>query len=137
MHTTKVRVRYAETDQMGVAYNVNYFVWFEVGRTEYMRDINIPYKALEGKGIFMPVVENFCHYVKPAMYDQVLTINTKIAELKAATIKFQYEILNGVELLAEGYVRLAFTDKNMKPINLKKVDRELWETLNKYCEADE
>ncbi|SHF35507.1 acyl-CoA thioester hydrolase [Caldanaerobius fijiensis DSM 17918] len=137
MHTTKVRVRYAETDQMGVAYNVNYFIWFEVGRTEYMRDINIPYSLLEKKGIFMPVVENHCRYIKPALYDQLLTINTKITELRAASIKFQYEILDGEELLAEGYVKLAFTDKNMRPINMKKMYADLWEILDKYCEDDE
>lgn len=137
MHTTNIRVRYAETDQMGVAYNVDYFIWFEVGRTEYMRDINIPYSLLEEKGVFMPVVENHCRYIKPALYDHMLTVNTKITELKAASIKFQYEIRDGEELLAEGYVRLAFADKSMKPINFKKVYPDLWKILDMYCENHE
>lgn len=106
---TKVRVRYAETDQMGYVYYGNYAQYYEVGRVEALRQIGLSYKLLEESGIMMPVLELNCRYHKPARYDDLLTIRTIIDELPGIRMPFRYEVLNqeGV-LLNEGKTTLVF-----------------------------
>jgi acyl-CoA thioester hydrolase len=89
----RVRVRYAETDQMGVAYYANYLVWFEVGRNQYCHDCGFSYRDMEREtGLFLIVAESYCRYKTPARYDDELVVRTAIKELTRRTIKFVYEI---------------------------------------------
>jgi acyl-CoA thioester hydrolase len=93
-HSTQIRVRYGETDQMGYVYYGNYAVYFEVGRVEAMRNLGMSYKQLEQQGIMMPVLEHTSRYLQPATYDELLTLVTVIKELPRARITFYYEIYN-------------------------------------------
>jgi acyl-CoA thioester hydrolase len=90
---TRVRVRYAETDQMGVVYYANYFVWFEVGRTELLRSLGGTYKDLEAEGIFLPVIEASCTYSQASRYDDELDIRTTGKLLSPVRMEFQYEVV--------------------------------------------
>jgi acyl-CoA thioester hydrolase len=105
IYETTVRVRYAETDQMGVVYYSNFFVWFELGRVEMFRQMGFSYKDMEQKDdCFTVVGEAQCRYKRPAKYDDVLRIRTWIIEARKRTIRFGYEIVNDStgELLATG-----------------------------------
>lgn len=130
---SKVRVRYAETDAMGIVYHANYYVWFEVGRGDFMRDYRMSYKQMEEMGVIMPVVETHCRYRVPACYDDLLTIKTTVKELSPAKVRFGYQVYRDQDgtLLAEGETLHAFTDKNKRPMNLKKNYSELYDILLK------
>lgn len=114
-----VRVRYAETDQMGYVYYGNYATYFEVARVEALRAIGISYKELEAMGVMMPVLELKTKYLRPAKYDQNLTIKTMIKELPKVRIIFDYEVYNEAnQLLNVAQTTLVFVDANtMKPIS--------------------
>jgi acyl-CoA thioester hydrolase len=108
---TTVRVRYAETDQMGYVYYGNYAMYYEVGRVESLRQLGLTYKSLEGMGIMMPVLENHSRYKAPARYDEALTIRTTIKEKPGVRITFFYEIYNDEKkLVNEGETQLVFID---------------------------
>ena len=110
---TEYRVTFSDTDAMGVVYYANYFHWFEIGRTEFFRTLGIPYKELDARGFVTPVVEAYCKFIKPARYDEVLLIDTLVSELKRATIRFEYSVIqkkDGLKL-AEGYTVHAFLNK--------------------------
>jgi len=104
--TTQVRVRYAETDQMGIVYYANYLVWFEIGRVELLRSLGLAYSQLEKEHeCILPVVEASCRYRSPARYDDEILIETRPALLRGSVLKFAYRILRKGEqptLLAEG-----------------------------------
>lgn len=114
---TTVRVRYAETDQMGYVYYGNYAMYYEVGRVESLRQLGLTYKALEEMGIMMPVLENHSRYKAPARYDELLTVKTTIKELPGVRITFYYEIFNEEKkLVNEGQTQLVFIDmKSNRP----------------------
>lgn len=109
---TEFRVRYAETDAMGVAHHTSYLVWFEVGRTEYTRAVGLPYRDVEEDGVRLVVVEASCRFHRPARYDDLVVIRTTVREVTKATLTFGYEVyLKGVRaLLAEGHTVHAATD---------------------------
>lgn len=107
----KIRVRYGETDQMGVVYHANYASYFEVGRTEWLRQYGITYKSMEENGIMLPVVSLNIKYKNSARYDDLLIVKTSIAKLPMASIEFNYELINEKdELLATGNTVLVFID---------------------------
>lgn len=109
----KVRVRYAETDQMGVVYHGNYAQYFEMGRVEWLRNMGVSYKSMEESGVMLPVVNLSMDYKKPARYDDVLTVKTIFKSQTSVKIEFDYEIYNEKgELLTIGYSKLVFV--NMK-----------------------
>lgn len=114
---TTVRVRYAETDQMGYVYYGNYAMYYEVGRVESLRQLGLTYKALEEMGIMMPVLENHSRYKAPARYDELLTVKTTIKELPGVRITFYYELFNEEKkLVNEGQTQLVFIDmKSNRP----------------------
>ena len=91
LRCTRVRVRYADTDQMGVVYYANYFVWFEVGRNEWLRDSGWTYREMEAAGISLPVIEAHCEYRQPARYDDEIEIRTEAKTLSPVRIRFDYE----------------------------------------------
>lgn len=101
----EARVRYSETDQMGVAHNKSYFEWFEIGRTEYCRQKKIPYKDIEHSGFFLVVAEAFCRYKKPLRYDDIILIRVVLEEMAPKKAVFAYEILAKEDrtLAASGY----------------------------------
>jgi len=111
-----IRVIYADTDAMGIVYHANYIKWFEIGRTELMRDVGIVYADLEREGYYLPVTQLYCHYLAPARYDDCLRIETAIDYFRRASIKFDYEIRNesGDKVLLEGYTVHAFTNREGK-----------------------
>ena len=107
------RVRYAETDQMGVVYHSNYVDYLEIGRTEWLRKLGFTYKEMEEKGIILPVIHLQIDYKKSAKYDDLLTIETKLVNRPVVKIAFDYKIRNeSGELLAEASTVLAFMDKH-------------------------
>ncbi len=116
------RVSYQETDSMGVVYYANYLHWFEIGRTEYIRSRGIAYRDLEDKGLFLPVREATCRYYKPARYDDIVAIGSRIESFGRASITFTYEIRseNKEQLLATGSSQLAAVGKNGRPVALPK-----------------
>ncbi|WP_338409207.1 thioesterase family protein [uncultured Flavobacterium sp.] len=113
-----VRVRYAETDQMGVVYHGNYAQYFEMGRVEWLRNIGISYKWMESSGVMLPVVSLTINYKKPARYDDLITVKTIFKKQTSVKIEFDYEIYNEKqELLTTAYSMLVFVDmKTSKPI---------------------
>ncbi len=115
--STKTRVRYSETDQMGVVYHGNYAQFFEMGRTEWLRSLGVTYKDMEMNGIILPVVSLNLIFIKSALYDDILTIHTYLKKEPMVKIEFNYEIKNQLdELICTGSSVLAFMNsKNMKP----------------------
>lgn len=115
--TTQVRVRYMEVDQSGFVYNGHYATYYEVGRTEALRSMGSTYKKMEESGIVMPLVNQYFRYHKPAKYDDLLTITTRIPHMPEARIRFEYEIHNqNGELLNTGYNELMFLNiKRQRP----------------------
>lgn len=128
---TKIRVRYGETDKMGYVYYGVYPLYFEVGRTELMREFNFPYSKIEEMGIMLPVLSLDIKYFKPAKYDDLLTVKTVLKELPLARITFYYQIFNqNNELLNEGTTTLVFVDeKTRRP---KKAPEDLLKSLAKH-----
>ncbi len=111
---TQIRVRYAETDQMGVVYHSNYFPYFESARAESIRQLGFTYADMEKMGVIMPVIDVHCRYLRPARYDDLLTIKTMLKELPVHhKIEFHHEVLNEKgELLAVGKIILYFMEAN-------------------------
>jgi acyl-CoA thioester hydrolase len=116
--STNIRVRYGETDQMGVVYHGNYASYFEIARTEWLRNLGITYKELENKGIMLPVISLFFNFIKSAKYDDVLTITVILKKKPLVKIEFDYEIYNqNKEKISIGNSVLAFMDmKTNKPM---------------------
>jgi len=133
--TAHIRVRYPETDRMGVAHHTHFFVWFEVGRTEYMRDRGCPYSELEKQGLFFPVVEAGARYHRPVRYDEELRVETSLEEVTAARVHFAYRLVRppAGELLASGFTVHAAVDASGSP---RRIPPEVRHRLL-ACEASE
>ncbi len=117
-YDAKVRVRYAETDQMGVVYHANFLVWFEVGRVELMRALGVEYKKMEKEDdCHIVVADVHCRYHQPARYDEVLRIRTRIAESRNRVVKFSYELFRDSDgtLLANGHTTHIICGSNGRP----------------------
>lgn len=110
---TTVRVTYRDTDQMGVVYYANHLVWFEIGRSEFVRELGLPYRQMEAAGVYLPVVAAQVTYRAPARYDDLIEIRTRVTKLSHASIAFDYEIVrrDGPRdtVIAQGSTRHAFT----------------------------
>ena len=127
-HDATVRVRYAETDQMGIVYHANYLVWFEVGRVELMRALGIEYKKMETEDdCHIVVADAHCRYRHSARYDEVLRIRTRIAEARSRTIQFSYEVIRDAdgEILATGETMHIICGRNSRPKRLPDVIRDV------------
>jgi len=130
-HDYQVRVRYAETDQMGVVYHGNYATYFEVARVEFLRSLGINYSDLEKKGIILPVLELNMKYIRPAFYDDLLTINTICKEINNTRITFESTISKEGKPLTIGLVTLVFVDgKTRKPMRCPDEFAELFGVTN-------
>jgi len=117
---SRVRVRYSETDQMGVVYHANYFVWFEVGRTDLLRSTGWSYRELEAEGVSLPVIQAHCEYRLPARYDDELEIRTSGAVVTHVRVEFTYEIVRSADgaLLVTGHTIHAALDRDGRPCRL-------------------
>jgi acyl-CoA thioester hydrolase len=130
-HDAKVRVRYAETDQMGVVYHANYLIWFEVGRVEFMRALGVEYKTMEAADdCHIVVAEARCRYLHPARYDEILRVRTRIATTRNRTISFSYEIFRDHDghLLATGETTHVICGSNGRPKSLPEKYRSIFST---------
>jgi len=120
-HLTRIRVRYAETDQMGVVYYANYLVWMEVGRVELCKALGFRYRDMELEdGVLLAVVEAQCRYLYPARFDQEVILETRIAEASSRLVGFAYEmrLADNNRKLATGSTRHVFCNREMKPVRL-------------------
>jgi acyl-CoA thioester hydrolase len=118
---TRVRVRFAETDQMGIVYYANYLIWMEIGRVEYCRAAGVRYRDLEtNDGILLTVAEANCRYISPARYDEEVIIRTGIAKAHPRMISFGYEMLSADDNrnLAEGFTKHVFCGRDLRPCRL-------------------
>jgi len=115
---TTIRVRYQETDGMGVVYYGNYFVWFEVARSEFLRSVGFPYRTMEGAGYRFMVVESSCKYRAPCRYDDLVTVRTRLAEVRNTSMAFEYSVAVGPDECARGRTVHVFTDTLFKPVKI-------------------
>lgn len=113
---THVTVRYAETDMMGIVYHANYLPWFEIGRTNLLKEQGIPYRELEADGFRLPVLEVAVKYLRPAVYDDTVAVVTTLREKPLLRIRLEYQIYRGNELLVTGQTLHAFIDRTGKPV---------------------
>ncbi|NQT33254.1 MAG: acyl-CoA thioesterase [Candidatus Omnitrophica bacterium] len=118
-HIIELRVRYAETDQMGVVYYSNYLVWFEAARTEFFRERGIVYREIEeNEKIYLPVTEAYCRYRAPLRYDDKVEITTELTDVGPTRITFEYEVKSEGKLTATGKTKHAFVNSEGTPIRI-------------------
>jgi acyl-CoA thioester hydrolase len=124
-HDTEIRVRYAETDKMGIVHHSNYLVWFEAGRSEFCRARGFSYNDMEADNALMVVAESYCRYKSPAYYDEVLIIRTKVGEIRSRSLRFLYEVVRAADdtIIAEGETLHVVTDENKKVRSLPETYR--------------
>jgi acyl-CoA thioester hydrolase len=136
VNNTKLKVRYVETDQMGIVHHSNYYAWFEVGRTEYITQIGMTYKQMEEANIMLPVVESSCKYIQGAKYEDIIIIETFMHELSGAKVIFNYNVIreNDGKTLAKGSTTHAFVNESFRVVNLKKTNAEMWSRFQKLFE---
>ncbi len=130
---TDIRVRYAETDAMGVVHHANYYVYFERAREDLIESFGISYFDMENDGVMTPVVETQCKYISPARYGDTITVKTSMDKLTPVKFEISYEVYRKSDntLLAKGKTLMAFTDKNtFSPVSLKKFRPAMWEKFN-------
>jgi acyl-CoA thioester hydrolase len=113
---TAITVRYAETDMMGIVYHGSYLPWFEVGRTTLLKECGLPYRELEAQGYRLPVIELGTKFFKPALYDDVVTVITRLKERPMLRIHLEYEVRRGEELLVRGFTTHAFINPQGEPV---------------------
>ncbi len=127
-----IRVRYADTDKMGYLYNGNYFAYFEVGRTELMRKYGMIYKELEDSGYILPLIDTYAKYIKPAYYDDLLTVEAILNYENGAVIQFDYNILRDDTIITQGFTRHIFVTVGKRiPVKPPKI---FMEVINKFGE---
>jgi acyl-CoA thioester hydrolase len=127
-HDTEVRVRYAETDQMGIAHHANYLIWFEAGRSDLCRARGFSYKDMEEQdNALMVVAESYVRYKSPAFYEDILSIRTAISEVRSRSIRFSYEIYRESDdtMIAEGETLHLVTDKDQRVRTIPEVYKRL------------
>lgn len=116
--TSTIRVRYAETDQMGVVYHTNYLIWFEVGRTEYIRKTGLSYRSMEERGVYLPVLESHCRMIASARFEDSLEVRTWVEEMKTRKLTFGYEVRRGDVTLATGTTVHICLNEKRRPIRI-------------------
>jgi len=129
VHTTQIRVRYAHTDKMGIVYNGNYLMFFEIGRTELLRAAGLPYAQLELDGFLLPVLEAHVVYHKPARYDEMLDVITTYNPESSPVLTMKYDIRRGDDLIVSGFTKHAFVDAaSFRPV---RPPRSFLETMHR------
>ena len=120
----EIRVIFGDTDQMGVVYYANYLRYFESARAAYWRDLGRSYKDLVEWGVALPVIEAHCNYKKSAFYEDLLVVETRVSELRGASLRFAYRVVRGADLIAEGHTRHAVVGPDGRPKALPDVLRD-------------
>lgn len=131
---SKIIVRYAETDKMGIVHHSVYPIWYEVARTEFTKSSGISYSKMEEVGVMTPLVGLECKYIKPSFYEDELEVEVSIEQLTGVKIIFAYKIFKGEELLNTGRTIHALVGKDLKPTNIKKKHPEIYEFLFKLMD---
>jgi len=127
-HCIQVRVRYAETDQMGVVHHAVYPIWFEAARSAFFRNINLPYSSFEAEGVLIMVTHMECQFLRPAYYDQLVEVKAILQHLTPVRLKMDYVVRSeDSTTIATGSTRHAFVNRDGRPINLKKT--RFWQPL--------
>lgn len=129
---TKFIARYAETDQMGIVHHSNYAVWFEAGRTDFLKKAGISNSSIEAKGALLPLYEMNCQFKSPAKYEDKILVVTKLSSLSRVRLQFSYEVVNAdnSKLLATGETMHAWTTRELKPVNAKKIIPDIYSNLS-------
>ncbi len=130
---TRFTARYSETDQMGIVHHSNYTVWFEAGRTEFLKNAGVSNSSIEAKGILLPLYEMNCKYKSPARYEDEILVITGLKSISRVRICFSYQVFNAEtnQLLAVGETKHAWTDKLLKPVNAERAIPEVYSVLSK------
>lgn len=128
---TRLTVRYAETDKMGIVHHSNYPIWFEAGRTDFIKQAGISYSDLEARGVLLPLYEVTCRFKIPAKYEDEIAVITRLKEISCVRMALAYEVINvhTNALLATGETLHAFTGSSLKPINAQRVIPEVYALL--------
>lgn len=135
---TKLTVRYAETDMMGIVHHSRYYPWFEVARTEFIKNSGISYTEMEKMGVLLPLTETGCKYIYGLRYEDEVLIKCRLSKLSIARCRFDYDVykLPEMKLMSQGHTCHGFVNGEFKPLNLKKAYPELWDRLTKLSEPD-
>lgn len=131
---TRLTVRYAETDQMGIVHHANYPIWFEAGRTDFLKSFGMTYSDMEKRGILLPLYEMRCQFKSPAKYEDEILVETTLQSISRVRVSFSYQVhhaKNG-QLLAIGETVHAWTDRGLKPVNVQKALPDVYLAL---CQA--
>ncbi|UOO37805.1 acyl-CoA thioesterase [Oscillospiraceae bacterium CM] len=127
---TRLTVRYAETDKMGIVHHSNYPIWFEAGRTDFLKKLGFSYSEVEKRGILLPLYEITCRFKHPAYYEDEIRVLTSLLKLSGVRLVLAYEVKNRDDLLlATGETLHAFTDKALKPVNAERAAPALFNVL--------
>jgi acyl-CoA thioester hydrolase len=129
---THLIVRYAETDQMGVVHHSNYPIWYEAGRTDFIKKMGLPYSEIEEHGIMLPLIELQCFYRGTAKYEDEIIVKTRIKEASYTRITFYYEVykINDLNMINSGVTIHVWTNRELKPINIKKHAPQIIDLIN-------
>lgn len=133
---TTLTVRYAETDRMGVVHHSNYPVWFEAGRTDFIRKMGMPYSVIEEKGAMLPLLELKCSFRGFARYEDIVVVRTNIKEYTGTRLVFHYEVIRAEDqkLLTEGETLHCWTNRDLKPVNIKKFMPGIFELIERAAQ---
>jgi len=134
VHETELTVRYAETDQMGIVHHANYYVWFELARTEFIKETGFSYSDVEKRGFLLPLARCSCQYVRGAKYEDRILVQARLVELKRTKCVFSYTVLlkETQDLIAKGETVHGFVDQQMKPVNFQKQFPELYKKMQGF-----
>ena len=132
---TKLIARYSETDQMGIIHHSNYAVWFEAGRTDFLKKAGIPNKEIEEQGVLLPLYEMNCKFKSPERYEDEIIVKTKLEYIGKVRIVFSYQVLNAKDgsVLTTGETKHAWTNKSLKPVNAQLLIPDIYNVL---CEEE-
>lgn len=136
---TSIIVRYAETDQMGIAHHSNYPIWFEAGRTDFIKSVGITYTQLEEKGILLPLVELNCRYISPAKYEDELIIESYLIRMSRVKLVMGYRVIRASDhrLLATGSTTHGIVGKDLRPVRFERLYPELYQAFIQAVEKEE
>ena len=135
---SKLEVRYAETDQMGIVHHSNYPVWYEVGRTDFTREMGMPYDKIEENGVMFPLLGLSCKYIKAAKYGDTVIVETKVTRPNMVKVEFSYKVFreSDGELLNTGSTVHGMVTKALEPLNMKKEKPEIYQLLVSAMETE-
>jgi acyl-CoA thioester hydrolase len=134
--STELVVRYVETDKMGIVHHSNYPIWFEVTRVEFIKEFGYTNTELENRGILLPLRSLECNYIRPAKFEDLISINISVINFTCVKIDFKYSVLRKTDnkLLAEGVTKHAWTNKDLVPLNIKKIVPDLYNKIKNFIE---